>query len=253
MNTQDRRIVGIAFTGGSGSGKSTLARLLVRVLVLLGVYTDRQTMMILLDWFYKCRAHIPDLAERADTSFDEPSALDREEIERVLRGILQDQQPTWTPEYRFHDQTRFVYHLLDALQHGLVVFDGIIVHHWGPPVVQHLDFSIFVDVKEGVRRVRRERRDQVIREIEAEVTTSMWPTVQAGYEQYTLPHRDQADLVVTNNNGDLPATLRTVVDFYLQQTGLRDFLAGIHGEGRVTEKIDAAVAQALQEQKKLIF
>jgi len=241
MHSQQK--IGLGFTGASGSGKSTLAKLTVRVLVLLGVFADEQIASVMLDWFYSCLAHLP-LEERAKTNFDEPAALEHELIAEMLETIIVHGKDFVAPGYRFCDQTRL--HRVNLIRSdvSMLVFDGIFLLVW-PNVVAQLQITIAVVADHDVRLTRRILRDKAVRGIDEATTRKMWDEyVEPGNRRYIEPHVSKADLIVENNNGQLPRALRETVKFVLEKLGI-----SVDEVSR-----ESAIARALaEEQRKLIF
>ena len=178
-------LIGIA--GPSGSGKTALARRLAPLL-------PRDSIVISLDSYYHPQAHLPE-EERAALNYDHPDALDWDllltHLDRLRHGHAVEQ-----PIYRFDHHTR------DAGTRRVpprpyLVLEGILALYHAQ-VRGMLDLKVFVDTRDEECFGRRLRRDLAERgRTEASVQEQYQATVRPMAEQFVLPSRQFADLIVS--------------------------------------------------------
>jgi uridine kinase len=178
-------MIGIA--GGSGSGKSTIARKIQERC------SDVTVLMFQLDHYYKDLAHL-EPAERDQVNFDHPDALEMGLLERHIadlaggRGI---DRPTY--EFASHTRSSKIARLEPA---EVVIVDGIF-SLYSQEIRKHLTFSVYVDVSDDVRFIRRLRRDVDERGRTNEgVIKQYLTTVKPMHDQFVQPTKFQSDLVV---------------------------------------------------------
>jgi uridine kinase len=140
-------IVGIA--GGSGSGKTTIARKIYERCAGISIQT------LQLDHYYRDLAHLDPIA-RDQVNFDHPDALEMplliNHVEILARGEGID-RPTY--EFASHTRSSKIARIETA---KVIIIDGIFALY-SPEIRKHLSCSIFVDVSDDVRFIRRLQRD----------------------------------------------------------------------------------------------
>ena len=176
----------IAITGESGSGKTWLAqRLLENFHPIAG--------RLSLDDFYHDLSHRP-RAEREQTNFDHPAAIDWPHFHQCLSGILRG-DPVELPDYDFSTHTRRARPKIWTACR-LVVLDGLWLLH--PAELRRLyTISVFVECPEDRRLERRLARDQQERGRSAASVRAQFKT-QAGpmHDQFVAPQSLFADFVM---------------------------------------------------------
>lgn len=178
-------IIGIA--GGSGSGKTTIARKIQERCHSLS------TLLFQLDHYYRDLAHL-EPAERDKINFDHPDSLEMTLLEKHV-GLLAEGKSIDRPTYEFSSHTRSskVVRLEPA---DVVIVDGIFALY-SPEIRKHLDCSIFVDVSDDVRFIRRLRRDVGERGRTNDGVISQYLTsVKPMHDRFVAPTKFVADLVV---------------------------------------------------------
>ncbi len=146
----------IGIAGGSGCGKSRLAQ------VLAAAFPDSAT-VICHDWYYKNNDHIRDEAERRKLNFDHPDAL---ETARMCRDLdeLAAGRGVDAPIYDYATHTR-----LERTRRidpkPLLIIDGLLILH-EKSLRDRMSLSIFIEVPDDVRLMRRIRRDCAERRVE---------------------------------------------------------------------------------------
>ena len=182
-------MIGIA--GPSGSGKTALARRLAPQL-------PRDSIVISLDSYYLPQPHVAP-EERAHLNFDHPSAIDwdllLQHLDLLLHGRAVEQ-----PIYRFDLHTRET-RTRRVPPRPYLILEGILaLYH--PKARAKMDLKVFVETRDQECLGRRLRRDIAERgRTAASVLHQYHSTVRPMAEQYVLPTREFADLVVS---GELP-------------------------------------------------
>jgi uridine kinase len=179
----------IAVAGGSGSGKSTLIAALAKAI-------GKDSVAILShDNYYKDQSHIRN-NERHLINFDHPDALDtRLLIEHITK--LRNGSPVEVPVYDFKQHTRCYTTPLDPKP--IVIVDGILLLV-ERKLREQFDLKIFIDTKEDVRFIRRQKRDIVQRGRTAESVAQQWiATVKLMHDMFVEPSRAHADILVSGN------------------------------------------------------
>jgi uridine kinase len=178
-------LIGIA--GGSGSGKTTITRKIQERC------SDASILMFQLDHYYRDLAHLEPY-ERDHVNFDHPDSLEMDllakHIELLANGKAID-RPTY--EFASHTRSSKVAHLEPK---DVIIIDGIFALY-SQEIRKHLSCSIFVDVSDDVRFIRRLRRDVDERgRTNDGVIKQYLATVKPMYDQFVAPTKYQADIVV---------------------------------------------------------
>lgn len=189
----------IALTGASGSGKSFIRQILVE-------YLSRITPVssFTQDNYYRdFEADFPEipLSEFYDViNFDDPAHIQFEQLVDDLRQLRNTPLGTHlrVPKFRFGTPDAKPTILPGELPlhvTPLIITEGIHAFY-DATSLPHYDFKIYVDIDETKRRERWiERNLQENRGI----TDNMWQTTVHCLENYILPSREVADLVINNN------------------------------------------------------
>jgi len=182
-------MIGIA--GGSGSGKTTIAKKMQERCA------ERSTLLFQLDHYYRDLAHL-DPSERDKVNFDHPDSLEMPLLEKHVRALANGEsidRPTY--EFASHTRSSKVVTLEPA---DVIVVDGIFALY-SSEIRKHLDCSIFVDVSDDVRFIRRLRRDVDERgRTNDGVIKQYLSSVKPMHDQFVAPTKYLADLVVQWDN-----------------------------------------------------
>ena len=186
-----RKPIMIGIAGGSGSGKTTIARKIQESC------QGFSTLLFQLDHYYRDLAHM-DPAERDKVNFDHPDSLEMSLLEKHVSALANGEsidRPTY--EFASHTRSSKVVRLEPA---DVVVVDGIFALY-SPQIRKHLDCSIFVDVSDDVRFIRRLRRDVDERgRTNDGVIKQYLSSVKPMHDQFVAPTKHLADLVVHWDN-----------------------------------------------------
>jgi uridine kinase len=195
-----RLIIGI--TGGSGSGKSLFAQALAERL------RPRTVVVISEDDYYR-RLEGPD-RDPARFDFDAPSARDHARLAEHL-GQLRQGQTIARPIYSFRTHAPLK-RTVPTAPGEVVIVEGLHVLH-DPRVRGLLDFSIFLDVDNDIRFIRRLLRD--IRERGRSVRSVVdqyLSTVKPAHDRFVEPVKGLASLVLTGGDGALEWWINVALD-----------------------------------------
>ncbi len=161
-------VIGIA--GGSGSGKSWLAKAVAEA------FRGRST-VVCHDWYYKGNGHVRDEEERRKLNFDHPDALETALMSAQLRDLAAGRAVD-APIYDYETHAR-----LDRTRRvepaPLIVVDGILILH-EQALRERMSLSVYIEVPDDVRLLRRVRRDTKERRIDLDETLRL-------YEDFVRP------------------------------------------------------------------
>ena len=164
-----KRPLVLGVTGGSGSGKSRLASYIKEGL-------GGRASILCQDWYYRDNKGVGGEA-REQLNFDHPKALETAYCVRQLDRLLAG-EPIRAPVYDYATHTRQA-ETRDVLPEPVIIVEGLFVLH-EPELRKRLDLSVFIDVPDDMRLLRRVRRDSVERRVDLEETLRL-------YENYVRP------------------------------------------------------------------
>lgn len=178
-------IIGVA--GGSGSGKTTIVRKLQEQC------SQIQMLVFQLDHYYRDLAHLSP-SERDAVNFDHPDALEMDLIAKHI-GLLAEGHSIDRPTYEFASHTRSS--RVEKLEPmDVILVDGIFALY-SADVRKHLSCSIYVDVNDDLRFIRRLQRDVSERGRTNEgVIKQYLASVKPMHDQFVAPTKLLADMVI---------------------------------------------------------
>lgn len=181
----------VGITGGSGSGKTTFIH------SLLALMPAGSVALLSQDNYYKSIDQQTQDENRIE-NFDIPSSLD---LDKFYQDVMQlrDGNSVNIVEYTFNsaDVVPKIFHIPSA---PIVLLEGIYALH-DPALNELIDLKIFIDADEQHRKNRRIHRDAVERGYDQDdVEYRLSRHHQPAFEQYILPHRGKADVVIPNNH-----------------------------------------------------
>lgn len=193
-------VIGIA--GPSCSGKTTIARQLATQ---LGDAT-----LFGLDAYYHDLAHLT-YEQRAQFNFDHPESLEAELLIEHVVALAQG-SAIERPVYDFATHTRVAGASERIAPTRYLIVEGLFTLHW-PQIWPAYDARVFVEAPDPVCFERRMDRDVRERGRTPEsIRTQYEATVRPMAEQFVLPTRDNADLVV-NGRQPIGDSVRQILGF----------------------------------------
>ena len=182
----------VAITGGSGAGKTSLA------LALAARSAARSVLILSEDFYYHDNGAAPGF-DAARFNFDDVAAHDHALLARDL-AALRAGQAIERPDYCYVTHRRRP-ETCPAGPAELVIVEGIHLLH-GEALRRLFDLSLYLDVPDDVRFVRRLLRDLRERERDPVAIAEQYlGTVRPMHYRYTEPTRAAADLVLVDDGG----------------------------------------------------
>jgi uridine kinase len=193
-------IVGIS--GGSASGKTTLIQKLKQI------FDESQLAILSQDHYYK-PIEFQIRNELGEINFDEPESLD---LEKFLKDIelLEAGYSLEIEEYVFNNPDK-IGSTITVNPAKTILIEGIFIIGQ-TSINDKLDFKIFIDADEEIKYNRRLKRDSEERGMDrAEIHYQWHSQVLPSYQKYLLPHKEKADILITNNY-DFEVGLNLVIE-----------------------------------------
>lgn len=179
----------IGITGGSGVGKTTLIRKLYRDFA-------GKVSTFSLDNYYLPKDQ-QQLDQNGIINFDLPTALDQKRIDTDLTHLVQG-LPIEQEIYAFNNPAAHKEKIIIE-PNELLIVEGLFVMHY-PFVRRVLDYAVYLSVEPDLQLQRRIFRDVNERNYSESDIRYQWHNhVIPSYEQFVRPHKNQADLIITNN------------------------------------------------------
>jgi uridine kinase len=168
--------------GGSGSGKSWLAK------AVADAFAGRSTVLCH-DWYYKHNGGLSE-EEAHKINVDHPHALETSYMVRQLDALLSG-QTIEAPKYDYATHSRLP-ETRRIEPKALVIIDGILILH-EPALRERMNLSVFLEVPDDVRLLRRVRRDCTERRVDVEETLRMYEAfVRPMHHRYVAPSSHHA-------------------------------------------------------------
>jgi len=201
----------VGITGGSASGKT-------RFLKELGnLFKKGELCFLSQDNYYKpAEHHTKD--SLGHINYDLPSCIDLDAFKADILK-LSNMESIKLQEYRFQHDEQFG-KWIEIFPSPIIIVEGLFIFY-EKEIFKQFDLKIFIDANEEERLQRRIKRDTIERNISHEFVLYQWKNhVKPAFEQYLLPHKEKADLIV-NNNEHFNNSLKVIEDHFriiLKQT-----------------------------------
>ena len=191
-----RRPLLIGITGGSGSGKTSFIK------ELRSKYNNQQVCIISQDDFYHPRQH-QKKDEQGVVNFDLPTSLDLKKFANSVKDLTLGHTIN-LEEYTFNNK-KIKPKILTFYSAPIIIVEGLFVFSV-PMIRKMLDLKIYIEAKENLKVIRRIKRDQIERNYPLEDVLYRYEKhVLPAFERYILPHKDEVDIIVNNNDSFKPA------------------------------------------------
>lgn len=190
MKEKKATIIGIS--GGSGCGKTTIINA-------LRDHFDESTLCILSqDNYYRPREN-----QKTDPTgkknFDLPESIYNDELVRDIECLI-DGKDVVRQEYVFNNSDAKAEELIFRPAEIIIVEGLFVLHH--APLVDLMDYKVFINAKENLKLIRRIKRDNAERNYPIDDVLYRYEHhVLPSYEKYIYPYMDDCDIIINNNEG----------------------------------------------------
>jgi uridine kinase len=193
----------IGITGGSGSGKTSLIK------EIRTRFSTEEVCIVLQDDYYFPRDLMP-IDENNEKNFDLPKCIDKKSLHNDICRLLVG-ETVEKEEYTFNNAA-LKPKMLIYKPAPIIIVEGLFVFHF-KKIAPLFNLKIFVYAQENLKVIRRIKRDQIERGYPIDdVLYKYEHHVMPSYEKYILPYKDDADIVI-NNNDDMKGGVDFVVGF----------------------------------------
>jgi uridine kinase len=184
----------IGVTGGTASGKSYVCK------QICDSFPDEGHVTLLqMDHFYK--GLTPEqMADVSNYNFDEPAAFDWEAYSTALDNLV-NKGATDIPVYCFKTHSRL--QQTQTIKAGQIVIVEGILSLFDKKMRDMMDVKIYVEADADLRLGRRIVRDQKSRGRSLQsILQQYFQTVKPSFENYTLPCKKYADIIIPGHEGN---------------------------------------------------
>lgn len=179
----------IGITGGSGSGKTSIIKLLREK------FSEDELCLISQDNYYLDRTQQLQDANGV-TNFDLPTCLNEKQFLQDIRSLMEGKSIEFT-EYTFNNDLRES-RVIKIDSAPIIVVEGLFVFYY-EEMRKLMDLKVFVDASDIVKLKRRIQRDQVERNYPIDDVLYRYEYhVTPAYQNYILPFKRQADIIINN-------------------------------------------------------
>ena len=173
-------VLGLA--GGSGSGKSWLAQAVAAAF-------PKEATVVCHDWYYRHNGGLSE-KEAAKLNFDHPRSLETSlmcaHLDKLMFG-----QPIEAPVYDYASHARLK-KTRPVAPSPLIIIDGILVLA-EKALRERMTMSVFIEVPDDIRLMRRVRRDCTERRVNVEETLDIYERcVRPMHARYVEPSSHHA-------------------------------------------------------------
>jgi len=184
-------IIGVA--GGTASGKSSVC---ARIMERLGDQHQRRVITLAQDSFYReLSADENARALKGEFNFDHPDAFEHQLMLSTLND-LRNGKGVRVPKYDFRTNSRVIdeFDTLDPAD--VILVEGILIF-FDPNLRDMFNMKLFVDTDSDIRLARRVERDTAERgRTLSQVLSQYLTTVKPAFEEFCLPTKKYADVVI---------------------------------------------------------
>lgn len=193
----------IGITGGSGSGKTTFINRLFQQ------FSKEEVCFLSMDNYYKNRdQQIKD--DNEQYNFDLPSSFRRQDFYDDLSTLVNG-GTVRLMEYTFNNPLATAKEIVYSSA-PVIIVEGIFVFYF-EEISKMLDLKIFLDASEHLKLIRRIKRDAEERNYPLDDVLYRYQYhVHPTFEQFILPMKAQADIII-NNNHRLDGAIELIAPF----------------------------------------
>jgi uridine kinase len=179
----------IGITGGSGSGKTSIIKLL------RDKFSEAELCLISQDNYYLDRnQQLHD--DNGVINFDLPTCLNEKQFLQDIRTLMEGKSIEFT-EYTFNNDLRES-RVIKIHSAPIIVVEGLFVFYY-EEMRKLMDLKVYVDASDIVKLKRRIQRDQVERNYPIDDVLYRYEYhVTPAYQNYILPFKRQADIIINN-------------------------------------------------------
>ena len=179
----------IGITGGSGSGKTSIIKLL------RDKFSEAELCLISQDNYYLDRnQQLHD--DNGVINFDLPTCLNEKQFLQDIRTLMEGKSIEFT-EYTFNNDQRES-RVIKIDSAPIIVVEGLFVFYY-EEMRKLMDLKVYVDASDIVKLKRRIQRDQVERNYPIDDVLYRYEYhVTPAYQNYILPFKRQADIIINN-------------------------------------------------------
>ena len=180
----------IGICGGSGSGKTTLLKQIRQK------FSETELCIISQDDYYRPREEQITDSEGVQ-NFDLPKSIDKKVFAQDIQKLMRFESVEKL-EYTFNNEKASP-KILTFCPAPIIIVEGIFIFHF-KKISSLLDLKIYLNAKENLKVIRRIKRDQIERNYPIEDVLYRYQNhVLPTFEKYIEPYREQADIVINNN------------------------------------------------------
>ncbi len=180
----------IGICGGSGSGKTTLLKQIRQK------FSETELCIISQDDYYRPREEQITDSEGVQ-NFDLPKSIDKKVFAQDIQKLMRFESVEKL-EYTFNNEKASP-KILTFSPAPIIIVEGIFIFHF-KKISSLLDLKIYLNAKENLKVIRRIKRDQIERNYPIEDVLYRYQNhVLPTFEKYIEPYREQADIVINNN------------------------------------------------------
>jgi len=181
----------IGVTGGSGSGKTSFVESLKKS------FSTEEICFVSQDDYYLTKEN-QKKDEQGIENFDRPSSINKKSFTADIKRLIAGETIS-IKEYTYNNKDAKP-KIITFKPAPIVVVEGIFVCHY-KKIRKLLDLKVFIDAKENLKVIRRITRDKVERNYPLDDVLYRYENhILPAFEKYILPYRDDADIVINNND-----------------------------------------------------
>lgn len=180
----------IGITGGTGSGKTSFLS------AILESFGEQDITCISQDDYYLPREH--QLVDKnGELNFDRPESIDFEHFAADLKELSEGRKVSKL-EYTFNNPAATP-KTITRFPAPVILVEGIFIFHY-TKVNALIDLKVFIEAREHIKLRRRLKRDREERGYDAEDVLYKYENhIMPSFQKYIEPHKEEADIVVPNN------------------------------------------------------